>query len=226
MSRDLAILDEVAKAAAPPTLRFYTWSPPALSLGYFQQAEDVADIEACRRLGIEIVRRPTGGRALLHHRELTYSVAVPEGHPLIPTAVLPAYKFLSSAIINGLSLLGVEADLSAGENRGRGKAPGSCFDTPSAYEIQIGGKKVVGSAQLRRNGALLQHGSILLELSLDLYRHVLRHDCREDNYIDILGKRAAGLHDLGYNTPIEDLTGAMVSGFSELLSTDFLREDL
>jgi lipoyl(octanoyl) transferase len=224
MSRDLTILEQVSAGLAPPTLRFYTWSPPALSLGYFQEVEEVADIAACSRLGIDIVRRPTGGRALLHHRELTYSVAVPDKSRIVPIGVLPAYKFFSQAIISGLQELGIGAALAPGDNRGKGLAPGSCFDTPSAYEIQVDGKKVVGSAQLRRNGALLQHGSILLELSLDLYRQVLRGGRKHDGYSDSLAGRAAGLDDLGYRVSTEDLFRSVSKGFSELLSVDFLRE--
>jgi lipoate-protein ligase A len=223
MARDMAMLEQVACHGAPPTLRFYAWNPPALSLGYFQKAEDVIDIKACRRLGIDIVRRPTGGRALLHHRELTYSLAVSENHPLIPRDVLSSYRLLSSAIVEGLHRLGVEAEMAPGENRGRGLTPGSCFDTPSAFEIQVRGKKVVGSAQLRRSGVLLQHGSILLELSPDLYRQVLLPSGagEGDDYLVKLGDRSAGLADLGYRLTAEELALAVCAGFSRLFEADF-----
>lgn len=225
MDRDMAILEEVSQGLAPPTLRFYSWSPAALSIGYFQKADNIADISACSRLGIDIVRRPTGGRALLHHRELTYSVVVPESHPLIPRGVLPSYKFFSGAIISGLRELGVNTGLAPGENRGKGLLPGACFDSPSAYEIQVAGKKVVGSAQVRKDDTLLQHGSILLELSLDLYRQVLCDSSgrKKDYYMDELGKRAAGLTDLGYSVTADEIYRAVSKGFSELLNVDFLK---
>ncbi len=222
MARDLAILEQVAAGEAPPTLRFYSWSPPAISLGHFQQEEDIVDTGACRRLGIEIVRRPTGGRALLHHRELTYSVVLPETHPLLPKGVLLSYRLLSTAIVSGLQRLGINAEMAPGESRGPGLAPGSCFDTPSAYEVQVAGKKVAGSAQLRRDGVLLQHGSILQELSLDLYRQVLPVRGGDDShYMEKLAARAAGLDDLGYRFSLEDLALAICAGFAEVFNMEF-----
>jgi len=223
MARDMAIIEEVAQGA-PPTLRFYSWQPAALSLGFFQQVEDIADTAACSRLGIDIVKRPTGGRALLHYRELTYSVAVPENHPLVPRGILPSYKFFSAAIIGGLRELGVQTGLAPGGNRGKGLLPGACFDSPSAYEIQVDGKKVVGSAQVRRDGTLLQHGSILLELSLDLYRQVLCGQSKTEHYIAQLGERAAGLRDLGYNVTADEIYHAVSKHFAKLLSVDFTEE--
>ena len=174
MQRDLQILEEVASAKAPPALRLYSWSPPALSIGRFQKAEEVADLEACRRQGVDIVRRPTGGRAILHDRELTYSLTIPDERSYIPAGVIPSYRFISRALLDAFVLLGIEAELSPESKRGAGVAPGSCFDSPSAYELQIGGKKVVGSAQMRRDGVLLQHGSILLKLQPRLYSLLLR----------------------------------------------------
>jgi lipoyl(octanoyl) transferase len=226
MERDLSLHREVSRGA-PPTLRFYRWDPPAVSLGRFQKPDEVVDAAACRRRGIDIVRRPTGGRALLHHRELTYSLAVPESHPLIPSSILEAYKIFSLALIRGFAGLGIRASLAPGENRGRGLAPGACFDTPSAYEIQIDGKKVVGSAQLRRHGALLQHGAVLLGLSLDLYQEILKPAPRpgpKDACLESLADRAAGLHDLGYAVEPAVLAQALQTGFSLALGVDFLTE--
>lgn len=184
MRRDLEILKEVASDQAPPTLRLYSWAPPALSLGRFQKAAEVADIDACRRLGIDIVRRPTGGRAVLHDRELTYSLALPDKRTFVPAGVVPAYRFLSGALLDAFTRLGVEAQLSPEKTRAAGPASGSCFDSPSAYELHVLGKKVVGSAQMRRDGVLLQHGSILLELPLQNYRQILRFEpppCHPEN---------------------------------------------
>ena len=226
MERDLALHREVSRGASP-TLRFYRWDPPAVSLGRFQKAAEVVDAAACCRRGIDVVKRPTGGRALLHHRELTYSLAVPESHPLIPSSVLEAYKIFSLALIRGFAGLGIRASLAPGDNRGRGLAPGACFDTPCAYEIQIDGKKVVGSAQMRRDGALLQHGAILLGLSLDLYQEILKpapQSGLKDTYLESLAARAAGLNDLGYTVEPTALALALQAGFSEALNVEFLIE--
>jgi lipoyl(octanoyl) transferase len=223
MRRDLELMAEVASGKAPPTLRLYHWSPPALTLGRFQKAEEVADLDACRRLGVDLVRRPTGGRAVLHHRELTYSISVPECHRLIPAGVIDAYRLINQGILAAFEILGIDVSLAGESERGAGLAPGSCFDSTSAYEIRVAGKKVVGSAQLRTGGALLQHGAILLELSLDLYRQLLLPRQGSDNpaYLDALGREAAGLNDLGYPVTPEQLAEALVAGFSEAFSIEF-----
>lgn len=237
MRRDLEILAEVASAASPPTLRLYSWAPPALSLGRFQKAAEVADVEACRRLGIDIVHRPTGGRAVLHDQELTYSLLLPDRRNFIPAGVVPAYRFISGALLDAFGRLGIEAQLSPGTMRGAGPAPGSCFDSPSAYELHVRGKKVVGSAQMRRDGVLLQHGSILLELPLQTYRQVLRvqprtchseHSegsrfCPQDVYLEELGRRAAGLLDLGYNIDKDELVDALAAGFARLFDVEWIK---
>jgi lipoyl(octanoyl) transferase len=223
MERDLNLHREVSRGG-PPVLRFYRFDPPAVSLGRFQKTAEVVDVAACRRRGIDIVQRPTGGRALLHHRELTYSLAVPESHPLIPSSVVEAYKIFSMALVQGFALLSIPASLAPGENRGRGLAPGACFDTPSAYEIQIDGKKVVGSAQLRRDGVLLQHGAILLSLSLDIYEEIVKPSPGggpKDVYLKSLADRAAGLADLGYLVEPKALAMALQRGFSQALQVDF-----
>src|SRR5207237_1328078 len=141
--------DAVAAGTAPPTLRFYEWALPCLSLGYFQSF-DVVDVDGCRALGVDVVRRPTGGRAILHDRELTYSVALPAAVLGQDGGVLPSYYRLSLALQDGLRRLGVPATL-APESAGSSAAHGPvCFDRPSAHEILLHGRKPVGRAQLRR----------------------------------------------------------------------------
>lgn len=223
MQRDLEILEEVASGAAPPTLRLYSWSPPALSLGRFQRVERVADVEACRRLGIDIVRRPTGGRAVLHDRELTYSLVIPDRRDLIPAGVVPAYCFISGALVRAFANLGIAAELSPENARGAGFSPGSCFDTPSAYELKVKGKKVVGSAQMRRNGVLLQHGAILLELQPGLYRRILCFQTgQEEVYLEALCRGAAGLLDLGYTINRDELAAAVAEGIARLFDVEWI----
>jgi lipoyl(octanoyl) transferase len=167
MAVDEVLLDGAAAGSAPPTLRFYQWAPPCLSLGYFQ-AFDVVDVAACRRLGVDIVRRPTGGRAILHDRELTYSVALPLRLLGDDGAVLPSYHRLSLALERGLSRLGAPVVLAPESAAQPGPDHGPvCFDRPSAHEILLDGRKLVGSAQVRRGTAVLQHGSILIEPRID-----------------------------------------------------------
>jgi lipoyl(octanoyl) transferase len=163
MAVDEVLLEGVVAGTTPPTLRFYQWQPACLSLGYFQSF-DVVNLDGCRALGVDIVRRPTGGRAILHDRELTYSVAVPVAMLEHDGGVLPSYHRLSLALQDGLRALGVPATLAPVADASTTANHGPvCFDQPSAHEILLHGRKLVGSAQVRRGGGLLQHGSILIE---------------------------------------------------------------
>src|SRR5437763_13152971 len=192
------LLDAVTAGTAPPTLRFDAWTPPCLSLGYFQPF-DVVDVDGCRALGVDVVRRPTGGRAILHDRELTYSVALPASVLGHDGGVLPSYYRLSLALQDGLRRLGVPATL-APESAGRSAAHGPvCFDRPSAHEILLHGRKLVGSAQMRRGGGLLQHGSILIEPHMDKLLACLHRTDGEGSRG--LEEGVAGLGELGVTAP-------------------------
>lgn len=168
MAVDEAVVSAVSRGRAAPTVRFYGWNPPTLSIGYFQRAEAEVELDRLAEAGVGFVRRPTGGRAVLHDRELTYSIAVPENYPGIPKTVTEAYRVLSEGLRQGFIRLGLQAEMAklADGNKEAFDAPGSaaCFDSPSWYELLVEGRKVAGSAQLRHNGAVLQHGSVLLDL--------------------------------------------------------------
>lgn len=155
MAADEAMLDAVADGA-PPTLRLYRWHPPAVSLGRFQPDADV-DGDACVRLGVEVVRRPTGGQGLLHGGDLTYAVAMPR--PAGTAGGVDAvYGLLAGALIAGLAALGVDAAVA----RHDGPAGPVCFAGQQGADLRVGERKLCGSAQVRRRTAVLQHGSILL----------------------------------------------------------------
>ncbi len=224
MEKDAELMEEVATGECPPTLRLYRWFPPAVSLGYFQDENEVVNLAACREAGVDVVRRPTGGRAVLHNQELTYSIIVPEVHPFINKGgVMDAYRAISRGIVTAFNLLGILAAVTPEEESRAGLAPGSCFDSSTAYEIQVDGKKVVGSAQLRRNGIILQHGAILFALPTELYRKVLKNNQRRnksEQEIE-LGKKAAGLNDLGYNISYDRMTRALVKAFSMVIPAVF-----
>jgi lipoate-protein ligase A len=161
MAVDEAILNAVAAGNALPTLRFYAWEPPCLSLGRAQQMDDV-DLSALQATGFDLVRRPTGGKAILHIDELTYSVIAPEKDSRVKGGVVESYRQLSAGLIRGLEKLGVTgivADQRAENRRPEGPV---CFEVPSDYEITVGEKKLVGSAQMRAQGAVLQHGALPL----------------------------------------------------------------
>jgi lipoyl(octanoyl) transferase len=172
MALDEALLDWHSEGKIPPVIRFYGWKPATLSIGYFQKVDKEIDLEAVKAHGLGFVRRPTGGRGVLHEHELTYSVIVSEDHPEMPKTVTEAYRVISEGILKGFHQLGLEAYFAVpktDEERSALKDPRSavCFDAPSWYELVVEGRKVAGSAQTRQKGVILQHGSILLDLDED-----------------------------------------------------------
>jgi lipoate-protein ligase A len=175
MAVDEAILEVFATQGAPSTLRFYTWSPPTLSLGYGQPIASDIDLAQCQSLGIDVVRRPTGGRAVLHDDEVTYSVVISANDPRVTSGVLAAYLTISQALIRGLSYLGITAELlplRRGTPLPSDAASPVCFATPSSYEVAVAGRKIIGSAQRRAHAVIMQHGSIPLSWDLDKMRAV------------------------------------------------------
>jgi lipoate-protein ligase A len=165
MARDVAVLEAVSAGESPPTLRLYGWDPPCLTLGKHQGLE-AADLGFCRANGIDVARRPTGGRALLHHLELTYSVVAPLATPPLPTALQEAYRLICGGLVRACRALGIDAELTGGEVNLRLPAPTStvpCFEAPAEGEVVVRGRKLVGSAMRAHAGCILQHGAILLD---------------------------------------------------------------
>jgi lipoate-protein ligase A len=157
MSLDEALMYRASQTSAA-VFRVYSWSTPTLSLGRHQRARGFYYEDAARRLGVAFVRRPTGGRALLHHREVTYSATLPVSSA---AEARSAYDFINDVLLAGLARLGVNAG-HATNTIAVQPGPRPCFDVPAEHEIAVGARKLVGSAQWRRGGALLQHGSILV----------------------------------------------------------------
>ncbi|MEZ4677929.1 MAG: biotin/lipoate A/B protein ligase family protein [Caldilineaceae bacterium] len=160
MAVDQAIAQACAVGDSPATLRFYRWQPPTVSLGRHQPLADI-DLAAVAERGYEVVRRSTGGRAILHTDELTYAVAAPADEPRLQGGVMDAYLRLSNALVNGSSW-GYCGDKAAGDVRTGKDVSAACFEVPSAYEITAYGRKLLGSAQSRRAKYVLQHGSLPL----------------------------------------------------------------
>jgi lipoyl(octanoyl) transferase len=163
MAVDEALFRENIRKKSPPTLRFYGWQVPALSLGYFQDYGKEVDDEACRRFGVETIRRPTGGKAVLHEQELTYAVVAGADSSRFPPDILKTYRLISNCIAKGLAEVGIRAEMKTdGRRAPDGTLRSSCFSFPSRYELLVNGRKICGSAQMRSHGAFLQHGSLLL----------------------------------------------------------------
>ena len=159
MARDTALQARAAKTSET-VFSIYSWQRPTLSFGRHQPAKDLYDVQRIHAAGVEIVRRPTGGRAILHHREVTYSVTAPlaDAAPLRET-----YSRINRLLLEGLHRLGVVAELASAGGHAVAPSVRPCFETPAEGELVAGGGKLVGSAQWRDDGALLQHGSILVD---------------------------------------------------------------
>jgi lipoyl(octanoyl) transferase len=162
MAVDESILEAMGVVASLPTLRLYAWDPACLSIGYAQPLTDV-DLPRLYARGWEVVRRPTGGRAVLHTDELTYSVIAPPDETHVAGTVLESYRRLAQALVQALNLLSVPVQVNENSFAPHSVNPNPvCFEVPSTYEITVGGKKLVGSAQARRKEGVLQHGSLPL----------------------------------------------------------------
>src|ERR1700722_2596323 len=212
MAIDSEMLDEVdASVDARTIVRFYSWVRPTLSLGRNQKVEAAADCEYCRSRGIDIVHRPTGGRAVLHDDELTYSVASNDASCFGDT-IYGNYKRVSEALQTGFHYLGVAADLAPDTKKAAVMEDGGdppCFVSPSRYELMVDGRKIAGSAQRRLRRSFLQHGSMPLTVDRESLAHATRlHD------VPLLERERAGIAELLPVRPtFEEMTNAFVRAF-------------
>ncbi|GGH84365.1 lipoate-protein ligase A [Pullulanibacillus pueri] len=172
MAFDEALLNWVHQGKLKPILRFYGWKPAGLSLGYFQKTKNRINIDAAKSHGFDIVRRPTGGLAVLHDNELTYSVVISEAHEKMPSSITAAYKVLSMGLLEGYRKLNLQASLAEPKNIPGKSGTAVCFEEPSWYELVVDGRKAAGSAQTRQKGVILQHGSIPLEIDDEVLFHL------------------------------------------------------
>lgn len=226
MAVDEALLDWHSKGLIPPVVRFYGWEPAALSIGYFQKAEKEVDFDAVRNYGLGFVRRPTGGRGVLHEHELTYSVIVSEEHPDMPTGVTEAYRVISEGVLQGFRKLGLAAEFAVPrteEEKASLKNPRSsvCFDAPSWYELVVEGRKVAGSAQTRQKGVILQHGSILLDLDEDKLFSLFHYpnDRVKERMKKAFGNKAVAINALRAEpVTLDEARVAFKQGFEEGLN--------
>jgi len=192
------------------TLRFYRWEVPTLSIGYFQKTSGI-DLNACRQRSFAFVRRPTGGRAVLHDKELTYSFVC--GLDQLPASVNGSHERINRALAHGLRRLGFDPVLARKTESGRSHA---CFDAPSYSELTIQGKKVAGSAQTRSREALLEHGSIPLEFDVHQLVSLFSLNGQAKALAERLQRSAAGLNELSSHAiRLADLKCAIQMGFEE-----------
>jgi len=211
MAIDRAVMVENGKDKAPPTVRFYTWKPPAISIGYFQSLKEEVDLEVCKNLGVEYVRRITGGGAVFHDKELTYSIVISESHPLVPKNILESYRRICGSIIRGLKHLWIESKY----------AP--------INDIIVNNKKISGSAQTRKSKTVLQHGTVLIDVDVDKMFKILKvpNEKIKDKLIADVKQRVTSIkHISGNNTSFNDVADAMKIGFEEEFGIELVNGDL
>ena len=229
MAVDEAILEAIGRGKVPPTLRLYAWDPPCLSLGFAQPVKDV-DKARLAQYGWDLVRRPTGGRAILHTDELTYSVIASAEDPLMAGGVLESYFRISRALLNALVRLGLPAradkEYDLPEDTLKGGAV--CFEVPSNYEITVSGKKLVGSAQARRKEGVLQHGSLPLYGDLTRITRALAFagEPARQRAADRLLEHAANAEMLGCRITWEESAAAFEQAFGETLGVALQEQPL
>lgn len=220
MAVDEAMLEAGGAGLLVPTLRFYAWQPAAVSLGYFQPLDQAISLEEIARRGFGLVRRPSGGRAILHKDELTYSVTVSE--KLVPDgqSVMGSYRSISRGIEAGLALLGLGAELhdrKAEEMKAQG-LPTVCFAKAAKCDMTVQGRKIVGSAQTRRRGIIMQHGSVPIHLDPEEHLAVMPGDGVDEASKAKLREAACGVGDaLGRPLSYEELAVALAQGFAQRL---------
>lgn len=230
MAADEAILESCILGKSLPTLRLYSWQPACLSLGFAQPFSDV-NKKAVEKLNWHVVRRPTGGRAILHVDEITYSICGQINEPILSGTLLESYQKISSALQAALEILG--AQTAADEryvqlNSSQSKGP-VCFEVPSNYEITSNGKKLIGSAQARRKNALLQHGSLPLEGDLTRITLILNYASDEEREIAksrILDRATTLEQVLGKQITLGQAASAFQAAFSDRYSIQFIPSEL
>lgn len=202
-------------------LRIYSWKPKCISFGYSQKIEDEIDENKAISLGWEFVKRPTGGGIVFHNEEeVTYSITAPIDNPILPKGLIPSFKKISEAVVSGLGTLGIKAQIRNSKleiqnnNKIRNHKNQLCFSYPAEYEIVVGGKKIVGSAQKRGKVALLQQGSIFMSRTEESVFSFLKKPYNDINAVSVE-------EVLGRKVGFEEMKNALVCGFQEVLGVKF-----
>jgi lipoate---protein ligase len=203
MALDEAIMTRVSEGGSPPTLRFYSWRPKAVSIGYFQGIREEVDLDECFRDGVDVVRRITGGGAVYHDAELTYSYVAPES--AVPDGILESYRLICSGLVAGLKNLGCKAEF----------AP--------LNDVVVGGRKVSGNAQTRRMGCVLAHGTVLLKVDADaMFKYLLvpKEKIREKAVSDVKSRVTSLTDVLRKETTYSKAAEALRKGFASALKLE------
>jgi lipoate-protein ligase A len=217
MALDEALSEAVRQKISPPTLRLYQWDRPSLSIGYFQKSSDIS-LEYCRSKSYPVVRRQTGGRAILHDSELTYSFTSPEDSSFFTGSLHGNYRVISTAFLHALKLSGIKAEASFIKKRSNGSRNPACFKTVSFGEITVDKRKVIGSAQRRYKDGFLQHGSIVFDFNSEELCAALKGQRRQD--FESIGALRNYLPDITFS----DLSLAIKEAFEYTLNVKLIND--
>lgn len=221
------LLAQIAGKSSLPVLRFYSWQPAAFSLGYAQKTAEILNEAACRSGGIDIVRRNTGGRVVYHQRELTYCMVAGADNPLLGTNIRESYAAISKALIAGLKNLRVKADFVGRKQMAKhNKSGGVCFLSPSWYEIVVGNKKLIGSAQRRTKGFILQQGSLLLENNANFFDYFCIPNIQRKELKEHWRNNTTALWELINPSPLSVVQDAIIQGMEKELTINFTADKL
>ena len=209
MAIDEAMLKLRAQEKIPNTLRFFTWKPRAITIGYFQSLDKEVDTEKCLKENVDVIRRYTGGGAVFHDKEITYSIVVPEKE--IKGDIIESYKKICAGITKGLEKIGITAEFKP------------------INDIIVNGKKISGNAQTRRDGVILQHGTLLLDLDIETMFSLLKvpDEKIKDKMIKNVKERLTSVRkELGKEITLDEIQQKMTEGFEEALNAEFVVEEL
>jgi len=228
MALDESILEHIGRGESNPTLRLYAWTPACLSLGHAQPFADV-DTFLLKQHGWEVVRRATGGRAILHTDELTYSVITPSDEPIMAGGVLESYNRISLALLAAVKSLEIPVEVKEGKVDNHETPNPVCFEVPSTYEITVDGKKLIGSAQARKKDGVLQHGTLPLTGDLTRICQALvfeNESAREDASKRLLERATTVESALGRVVSWEMASQAFIQAFEAQSGLSFERGEL
>src|SRR5579859_2327358 len=225
MAIDEAVLLHHMRGEAPPTLRVFRWAVPSMSLGRFQSVEREIARDVCERQGVELVRRPTGGRAVYHRDEFTYSIIISKRYG-VPSGIVAAYAYLAQGLQAALNLLGVRAELS--DERVNKNPSAACFASSTQADLTSSGFKLIGSAQVWKDDALLQQGSLPLDDRAAEFFSLLRFPDEQARAaaLTLYRQKTTPLHTFVPQASWDDAASAFRAGFSTALQAEFVVGEL